>query len=95
MTAPVDPVVTAFRDEITALDVRTDRDAQHAGREGAGELRRYKEEHGIAFLDPGREAWLIEHLQQSNSGPLSAAAVGEVRELRAGTREAGARGWLS
>jgi chorismate mutase len=75
--ATVDPVVTAFRDEITALDERLV-ELLNARLKLVDELLSYKQEHGIAFLDPGREAALIEHLQRANGGPLSAAAVAEL-----------------
>ncbi len=75
--AAVDPVVTAFRDEITALDERLV-ELLNARLKLVDELRSYKQEHGIAFLDLGREAALIEHLQQANGGPLSDAAVAEL-----------------
>ena len=80
MTAPVDPVVAAFREDITALDVGLI-ETLNTRVEKVQALRRYKDEHGIAFLDPGREAWLTEHLQESNRGPLSPAAVAEVCEF--------------
>ena len=35
------------------------------------EIKRYKETNGIEFLDPGREAWLLEDLRAANRGPLS------------------------
>jgi 3-deoxy-7-phosphoheptulonate synthase/chorismate mutase len=35
------------------------------------EIKRYKESKGIEFLDPGREAWLLEDLRAANRGPLS------------------------
>ena len=35
------------------------------------EIKRYKEENGIEFLDPDREAWLLEELRRTNRGPLS------------------------
>ena len=35
------------------------------------EIKRYKESNGIEFLDPGREAWLLEDLRRANRGPLS------------------------
>jgi chorismate mutase/prephenate dehydratase len=75
--AAVDPVVTAFRDEITALDERLI-ETLNARLRIVDELRRYKQEHGIAFLDAGREAALVEHLQLANPGPLSNAAVAEL-----------------
>ena len=75
--AAVDPVVAAFRDEITALDRRLV-ETINTRLTTVRSLRAYKQEHGIAFLDPGREAWLIAHLQQGNPGPLSDEAVAEV-----------------
>jgi chorismate mutase/prephenate dehydratase len=72
-----DPVVAAFRDEITALDVRLV-ETLNARLEAVQSLRTYKQEHDIPFLDPGREAWLVAHLQQVNGGPLSDAAVAEL-----------------
>ncbi len=35
------------------------------------EIKRYKESNGIEFLDPDREAWLLEDLRRANRGPLS------------------------
>jgi chorismate mutase len=65
-----DPVVASFRDEITALDVRLV-STINARLKKVAELRRYKDENGIAFLDPDREAWLVDYLKRVNAGPLS------------------------
>jgi chorismate mutase/prephenate dehydratase len=35
------------------------------------ELKRYKDEHGIAFVDPDREAQLFAERAAENTGPLS------------------------
>jgi chorismate mutase len=75
--AAVDPVVAAFRDEITALDVRLV-ETLNKRLTTVQLLRAYKQENGIAFLDPGREAWLIAHLQEQSGGPLSDEAVAEL-----------------
>jgi chorismate mutase len=75
--AAVDPVVSEFRDKITALDERLV-ETINTRLTAVRSLRDYKEEHGIAFLDPGREAWLTAHLQQANSGPLSDEAVADL-----------------
>jgi chorismate mutase len=72
-----DPVVASFRDEITALDVRLVATLNER-LEKVAELRRYKAEHGIAFFDPDREAWLVDHLKRVNSGPLSADGLEEL-----------------
>jgi len=72
-----DPVVTSFRDEITALDERLV-STFNARLRKVAELRRYKEANGIAFLDPGREAWLVGHLKRVNEGPLSEDGLEEL-----------------
>jgi chorismate mutase len=89
-----DPGLAGFREEITALDLRL-LETINERLETVRALQSYKLEHGLAFLDPDREAWLVEHLQQANGGPLSAAGVAELcefvldlvkRELAAGER---------
>ncbi|HEY0416102.1 MAG TPA: chorismate mutase [Gaiellaceae bacterium] len=77
MSATRDPVVEAARDEIAALDVRLIAIVNQRIRKVA-ELRRYKEENGIAFVDREREAWLADYLKRVNSGPLSDRGVDEL-----------------
>jgi chorismate mutase len=36
------------------------------------QLKRYKDEHGIGFIDLAREEWMLQYLQRANRGPLSA-----------------------
>ncbi|HET8894731.1 MAG TPA: chorismate mutase [Gaiellaceae bacterium] len=36
-----------------------------------GQLKRYKDEHGIGFVDLAREEWMLQYLQRANRGPLS------------------------
>jgi chorismate mutase len=38
-------------------------------------LKRVKDEHGIGFLDTGREAALLEERARENEGPLSEAGL--------------------
>jgi chorismate mutase len=73
----VDPVVASFRDEITALDVRllSTINARIKAVEG---LAQYKEERGMSFLDPDREAWLVAYLKRVNSGPISDEGLEEL-----------------
>jgi chorismate mutase len=75
--AAVDPVIAAFRDEIAALDVRLV-ETINSRLAVVRSLRGYKDEQGIAFRDPDREAWLTAHLQKANRGPLSDEAVAEL-----------------
>jgi chorismate mutase len=79
-TQSTDPVVTSLRDEITALDVRI-LSTINARIRAVEELRGYKEEHGIAFYDPEREAWLGEYLKRVNNGPLSDEGVEQLLAL--------------
>jgi chorismate mutase len=41
-------------------------------------LKRYKDEHGIGFVDLAREEWMLQYLQRLNSGPLSAEGLEEL-----------------
>ena len=69
-----DPVVEAARAEIAALDARLLAIVNQRIRKVA-ELRRYKEENQIAFVDAEREAWLVDYLERINRGPLSERGV--------------------
>jgi chorismate mutase len=42
------------------------------------QLKRYKEEHGIGFVDLAREEWMLQYLQRLNRGPLSQEGLGEL-----------------
>jgi chorismate mutase len=72
-----DPVVEEIRGGITAADEEI-LAAINRRLELVARLKRHKEEHGIAFLDPGREAALLAHLREANTGPLSDDGVEEL-----------------
>lgn len=56
-------------------------------------LKRYKEEHGIGFVDLAREEWMLQYLSRSNRGPLSADGLAELyHELLDLTKREVARG---
>lgn len=63
-----------LRDEITAID-RAILAAFNRRLELVAELKRYKDEHGIAFLDPTREETMIAERLAENGGPLSDAGL--------------------
>jgi chorismate mutase len=42
------------------------------------QLKRYKDEHGIGFVDLAREEWMLQYLQRLNRGPLSREGLGEL-----------------
>jgi len=77
MTVSADPVVGSIRDEIAALDVRL-LSTINARIRKVAELREYKQQNGIDFLDPDREAWLVAYLKRVNGGPLSDEGVEEL-----------------
>jgi Chorismate mutase type II. len=41
-------------------------------------LKRYKDEHGIGFVDLAREEWMLQYLQRANRGPLSEAGLAQI-----------------
>lgn len=41
-------------------------------------LKRYKDEHGIGFVDLAREEWMLQYLQRLNRGPLSREGLEEL-----------------
>jgi chorismate mutase/prephenate dehydratase len=59
-----------FREEITAID-RAIFAAVNRRLELVAELKRYKDEHAIAFVDPEREAKIVADRLAENPGPLS------------------------
>jgi chorismate mutase len=73
----VDTTVASYRDEITALDVRL-LSTINARIKAVKALAQYKEERGLAFHDPEREAWLVAYLKRVNSGPITDEALDEL-----------------
>ena len=66
--------VERFRAEIGEVD-RALLDAVNRRLELVRDLKRYKEERGIAFVDAAREAELLDERVRQNRGPLSEAGV--------------------
>jgi chorismate mutase len=73
----VDTTVASYRDEITALDVRL-LSTINARIKAVKALAQYKEQRGLAFHDPEREAWLVAYLKRVNSGPISDEGLDEL-----------------
>ncbi len=72
-----DPVIRQLREQLTENDVAIVQ-AVNARLELVARLKRVKEERGIDFHDPAREAWLLEHLTRANDGRLSAEGLREL-----------------
>jgi chorismate mutase/prephenate dehydratase len=69
-----DRVVDSMREEITAID-RELVALVNRRIAAVAKLKRHKEEHGIAFVDPDREARMMAERVQENGGPLSEAGL--------------------
>lgn len=81
-----DPVLRDLREQISAVD-RAIVAAVNERLALVAQLKRHKEEHGIAFVDPEREAALYEERLRENGGPLSEAGLrGFYAELLALTK---------
>jgi chorismate mutase/prephenate dehydratase len=69
-----DDVVNGLREEITAIDrelvALVNRRIAAVAR-----LKRHKDEHGIAFVDPEREERMFTERVSENGGPLSEAGL--------------------
>jgi chorismate mutase/prephenate dehydratase len=67
-------VVNSIREEITAID-RELLALVNRRVDAVTRLKRHKDEHGIAFVDPNREAQMLADRLRENTGPLSDAGV--------------------
>ena len=65
-----DDTVTRLRNEITAID-RELVALLNRRIDTVARLKRHKDEHGIAFVDPEREARMVTERLRENAGPLS------------------------
>ncbi len=74
---PQDPTVVRIRREISDLD-RSLVDLVNARLRLVGRLKRYKDEHGIGFVDLAREEWMLRYLRRANRGPLSEEGLAEL-----------------
>ena len=66
-----------LRDEISDLD-RAILDAINARLELVAQLKRYKEENDLPFVDPNREHQLLDDLSSANRGPISEEGLREL-----------------
>jgi chorismate mutase len=84
-------VLRQLRDEISDIDRGIVR-ALNRRVELVSRVKRHKEVHGIDFLDPAREDWILADVARVNLGPLSGAEVQAVfEEILALTKRAVAR----
>ncbi len=72
-----DPFVRGVRREISDLD-RALVELVNKRLRLVTQLKRYKDEHGIGFVDLAREEWMLQYLQRANRGPLSADGLAQL-----------------
>jgi chorismate mutase len=65
-----DPIIRQLREAISDNDRKLVA-ALNKRLELVAQLKRYKESHGIGFVDPEREEWMLSYLQRANRGPMS------------------------
>ena len=88
---PDERTIDDLRHQVAELD-RAIVDAVNRRLELVSRLKDVKAREGIGFLDPEREAWLLEHFRRSNTGPLSDEGLQRLhRELLALTKDEVAR----
>jgi chorismate mutase len=76
-TVTDDPYVLKVRREISDVDSSLVELVNKRLRLVA-QLKRYKDEHGIGFVDLAREEWMLQYLQRANRGPLSEEGLAEL-----------------
>jgi chorismate mutase len=72
-----DPVIKQFRDQISDNDLKII-DAINKRLKLVRQLKEYKEQHGVDFLDPAREEWMLTFVSRANNGPLSQKGLAEL-----------------
>jgi chorismate mutase / prephenate dehydratase len=65
-----DPVLAELRQQISEID-RSIVEAFNRRLEVVAQIKRHKDEHGIAFVDPDREAAMLAEQASENRGPLT------------------------
>ena len=73
----VDPVIKQYRDQISDNDLKIV-DGINKRLKLVAQLKRYKEQQGVEFVDPEREQWMLTYVSRANKGPLSSEGLREV-----------------
>jgi chorismate mutase len=75
-----DETIQQLREQISALD-RELVELVNRRLELVAQVRERKEELGIEFVDPAREAEMLRALEESNGGPLTRESLAELHAL--------------
>ena len=73
----IDDTLDRLRELLALNDVATI-DLVNRRLEIVDQIKQRKAELGVAFVDPEREAWLLDHLRAANNGRLSDAGLCEL-----------------
>jgi chorismate mutase/prephenate dehydratase len=65
-----DSILEQLRQQVSEID-RSIIEAFNRRLEVVGQIKRHKDEHGIEFVDPGREAAMLAQQASENRGPLT------------------------
>lgn len=79
----IDETIRELREQISALD-REIVELVNRRLELVAQVRARKEELGIEFVDPAREAEMLSRLEESNRGPLTREGLAELHETVVG-----------
>jgi chorismate mutase len=72
-----DPELERLREEVSAIDSAII-EAFNQRLELVRQIKRHKDEHGIAFVDPDRERWMFDHQSRASRGPLTDEGLREL-----------------
>jgi chorismate mutase len=72
-----DPVIRQLREQVSDND-RALVDALNKRLKLVAKLKTYKDDHGLDFVDPQREEWMLRDLTRFNGGPLSAEGLEQI-----------------
>jgi chorismate mutase len=72
-----DPVIRQLREQVSDND-RALVDALNKRLKLVAKLKSYKDEHGLDFVDPQREEWMLRDLTRFNGGPLSSEGLEQI-----------------
>ena len=74
MDENADPVIRQYRDQISDND-RALVEALNKRLRLVAELKKYKESHGVEFVDLQREEWILQDLARANRGPVTSEGL--------------------
>lgn len=72
-----DPLIRQLREQISDNDRKLVEAVNHRLKLVA-RIKSVKAERGMEFVDPDREAWMLQYLVRANRGPLSAEGLREL-----------------